>query len=75
MHDKTKAFNSLEWIKAAITQAENEQVICERKRSVGSNRVQRVCATVAERRKQRESVENGLVQRALCNGEEQCKFD
>ncbi len=73
--DKTRAFNTLEWIKATVTNAEDARVVCERKRPVGSNRVQRVCATVAERRIQRQSVEDGLVQRSLCNGEELCVND
>ena len=71
--EKTRAFNSLEWIKATITDAEDERVVCVRKRPVGSNRVQRVCATVAERRKQREAIENGLVPRHLCNPAEPCR--
>ncbi len=69
----TRAFNSLEWIKARITQAEDEQVICERKRPVGTNRVMRVCATVGERRKERESVENGLMSRPICDGSATCR--
>ena len=70
--EKTQAFNTLEWINATVSNAEDERIVCERQRPIGSNRVQRVCATVAERRKQREAVENGLMPRTLCNGEEPC---
>ena len=70
--EKTQAFNTLEWINETVSNAEDERIVCERQRPIGSNRVQRVCATVAERRKQREAVENGLMPRTLCNGEEPC---
>lgn len=66
--DKTLAFNTLEWINATITDSENNRMICERARPVGSNRVQRVCATVAERRANREAALRAIGDRPLCPG-------
>ena len=65
-HDKLRAFNMLEQIKAAITGAEDDRLVCERTRRVGTNRVQRVCATVAERRAMREQAERFITERSWC---------
>ncbi|MEO8011734.1 MAG: hypothetical protein ABI650_08840 [Dokdonella sp.] len=73
--DKVAAFNSLEWIKAKITDSEDQRVICERARPVGSNRVERICATVAERRANQEAAETALRNRPLCGGEDYCPND
>jgi len=65
-HDKLRAFNMLEQIKAAITGAEDDRLVCERTRRVGTNRVERICATVAERRAMREQAEKYITQRSWC---------
>ncbi len=48
--DQTALFNSLESISAIVNQAEDERMVCERVRPTGSNRAERVCMTVAQRR-------------------------
>lgn len=47
-------FNDLEWIEAAINRAEDERMVCERRKQLGSNRKERVCMTVAQQREMRE---------------------
>ena len=47
---QTEAFNTLEWIEAAINNAEDERLVCHREKTLGSNRVTRVCRTVEEER-------------------------
>ena len=64
--DQTTAINTLEWIKSAITRAEDERLVCERVKLVGSNRPTRICKTVAERRKEREEAEKSLEERKMC---------
>ena len=51
---RTRVFNSLEWIEATINQAEDERLICERRATIGSNRKERVCRTAAQMREERE---------------------
>lgn len=51
-------FNDLEAISALINKAEDERMICERTRPIGSNRPVSVCKTVAERREERERTLN-----------------
>lgn len=51
---RTRVFNSLEWIEATINQAEDERLICERRATIGSNRKERVCRTAAQIREDRE---------------------
>ena len=59
-----QAFNALEWIEAAINNAEDERVICRREKVLGSTRTTRVCRTAENERraheKARESMERGV---------------
>lgn len=55
--DQIAVFNALESIAAIINRAEDERMICERSRPVGSNRTQTICLTVAQRRAEREAAE------------------
>ena len=71
--DKVRAFNLLESIKATIAKNDGDRVICERRKPAGSNRVERFCATVAERRRMQESSSDAMSKRPLCNGVELCK--
>lgn len=73
--EKVRAFNLLESIKATLVKNEDERVICERHKPAGSNMTQRVCATVAERRRMQEVTSEALTKRPLCNGIERCKYD
>ena len=51
-----QAFNTLEWIEAAINNAEDERVICRREKVLGSTRTTRACRTAEyERRARAES--------------------
>jgi hypothetical protein len=51
---RTQVFNDLEWIEAAINRAEDERLVCEYRKTIGSNRKTRVCATAAQMREDRE---------------------
>lgn len=64
--DKTLAFNELEWIKSAITGAEDQRMICERRRPPGSNRIERICMTVAQRRLAQDAAQKDLLGRPNC---------
>lgn len=48
---RMNAFNTLEWIQAAINNEEDERLVCHRERTIGSQRVTRVCRTAAEERR------------------------
>lgn len=65
--DQVAVFNALETIEAIINKAEDDRMVCERVRPTGSNRVQSLCLTVAERRARREAAEKDLATRnAAC---------
>lgn len=65
-HQRTEIFNDLEWIKAAVTKAEDDRKVCEYTRSVGSNRVKSVCMTAKEQREHREAAQNTLNRGQMC---------
>ncbi len=52
--DQQALFNDLETISALVNKAEDERMVCERTRPIGSNRPVSVCKTVAQRRAERE---------------------
>lgn len=62
--ERVDAFNKLEWIEAAVNNAENERMVCAYERTIGSNRKTRVCKTVAqitrEREEARRRIDNNL---------------
>lgn len=46
VQERLDAFNDLEWIEAALNKGEEgDRLVCTRERTVGSNRVTRVCRT------------------------------
>ncbi|MEZ0471739.1 hypothetical protein [Luteimonas salinilitoris] len=51
---RVEAFNTLEWISAAVNDDGDDNMVCERVKKTGSNRVERVCMTVSERDRIRE---------------------
>lgn len=51
---RTEVFNDLEWIEAAINRTEDERLVCEYTRTIGSNRKQRVCRTAEQIRLEHE---------------------
>ncbi|HZH43200.1 MAG TPA: hypothetical protein VEY50_03835 [Lysobacter sp.] len=53
--DRIAVFNSLEAIESIVNDAEDDRMVCERVKPVGSNRPKTVCMTVAERRAAREA--------------------
>ena len=69
---KMEAFNSLEWIEAAINNADDERVICKSEKPTGSNRAQKVCKTVAQIRQEREDSSNAVDRRAICSEGQMC---
>lgn len=58
--DQIVVFNALETIEGIVNKAEDERLVCERVRQVGSNRSQTVCITAAERRAKQEAAAKGL---------------
>ncbi|MEQ1514698.1 MAG: hypothetical protein ABL934_18735 [Lysobacteraceae bacterium] len=66
-HERTEIFNDLEWIKAAVTKAEDDRKVCEYTRSVGSNRVRSVCMTAKEQREHRDHARSTLNRGQMCN--------
>jgi hypothetical protein len=59
-HEQVEVFNRLEWIEAKINGTEEERTICYRERILGSQRVTRICHTVAEQRAERERARQKL---------------
>ncbi|MFC5578683.1 hypothetical protein ACFPOA_11775 [Lysobacter niabensis] len=57
---RTQVFNDLEWIEAAINRAQDEQLVCEYRKTIGSNRKSRVCRTAAQMREERERAREEL---------------
>lgn len=54
---RIELFNNLEAISAIVNQAEDERMICQRHRPIGSNRPTTICKSVAQRRADREFAE------------------
>ena len=67
--DQIALFNDLEEISALVNKAEDDRMVCERTRPIGTNRPVSVCKTVAERRAERERSQRIRDQRdARCEG-------
>ncbi len=64
---RVELFNHLEWIKAAVTRAEDNRKICEKVKAVGSNRMQLVCTTAGQQRQDRERARDMLERPQTCN--------
>jgi hypothetical protein len=64
---RTVVFNELEWIKAAVTKAEDERKICEYTRTVGSNRMVSVCMTAKEQRENRDGAQQSMRTQYKCD--------
>jgi hypothetical protein len=47
--------------------AEEERMVCKAERTIGSNRVQRVCRTAEQVRREREAAREALDKRAICS--------
>ena len=57
---REEVFSDMQWIDAAIARAENERLVCEYTRTIGSNRKQRVCRTVEQIRTEQERAREQL---------------
>jgi hypothetical protein len=66
---RTAVFNDLEWIKAAVSKAEDDRMICEYTRTVGSNRMVSVCMTAKAQREHREGAQQSMRTTQNCRGE------
>lgn len=64
--DKTEAFNELEWIKARLTQAEDDRLVCEVVRPSGSNLTKRVCKSVKQLRLESQQAQQMLDTKGQC---------
>lgn len=68
-NQQLQLFNELEAIGALVNDAEDERMICERVKPVGSNRPVRMCKTVAQRRAEQNGVEEVFGKRdQRCSG-------
>lgn len=52
--------SSLEWIRTTLAKAEDDRLVCENRKMLGSNRRERVCVTVRQQREQREAARREL---------------
>ena len=71
-NDKTEAFNELEWIKARLTQAEDDRLVCEVIRPSGSNLTKRVCKSVKQLRLESQNAREMLDTKGQCIIKEAC---
>ena len=60
IEQKTEAFNALQSINAAINSTEDEQLVCEKRKPAGSNRVERVCRSLAQIKADREAARTSV---------------
>ena len=65
---KMQAFNTLEWIEAAINNADDERLVCRREKPLGSTRTTRVCRTVAQEREAQERAREEMGINRVQNG-------
>ncbi|MBP6748028.1 MAG: hypothetical protein KA144_00190 [Xanthomonadaceae bacterium] len=66
--ERVEVFNHLESVKAAVAQAEDERLICERTRLTGSHRYSVVCITGREYREHKENARKSLRTVMKCEG-------
>jgi hypothetical protein len=57
---RIEAFNTLEWIEAAINGTDEDRMICHREKVLGSTRMTRVCRTAAEELRYREQARDRM---------------
>lgn len=70
VEEKVEVFNHLEWVSAVVRNAEEDRQVCERSRTVGSNRFQVVCMTAKEYRDHKERARQSLRTAVKCQGKE-----
>jgi hypothetical protein len=70
IEQKTEAFNALQSINAAINNKEDERLVCEKRKPVGSNHVERVCRSLAQIKADREAARTNMrVNQGICNSD------
>ena len=63
---RTEVTTTLAWIDAKLKEADDERMVCERRKTIGSNRRERVCMTAAQMRAQREATRDNMERRGIC---------
>jgi len=58
--EREKAQEQIVWIDRTATQVADERMVCERTKSSGSNRVQRVCMTARAQREAQEAAQRSM---------------
>ena len=59
--ERTKVFNTLEWMETAINQeSDDDRLVCRREKPLGSTRTTRICRTVAQEREAKERARQEL---------------
>lgn len=66
--EKVELFNHLQWVSATVRQAEEDRQVCERTRTVGSNRFQVVCMTARQYREHKEGAQRSMRTIGKCQG-------
>lgn len=64
--ERRELADSLEWIRTTLAQAEDDRRVCEYRKTLGSNRKERVCMTARQQREQREAARQQLGARGIC---------
>jgi hypothetical protein len=67
--DKLRVFNAHEKVLALVTRAEDERLVCQQQKRLGSHRHQLVCRTAKQLREDRETTQNELRRTRTCNPE------
>lgn len=68
VEERIEVFNHLEWVSAVVRNAEEDRQVCERSRTVGSNRFQVVCMTAREYREHKERARQSMRTLFKCKG-------
>lgn len=64
---RAEVFNELEWIRAAIAKAEDDRMVCEYSKSVGSHMPTTKCMTARQQRAYRERSQEQVRRGVECN--------
>jgi hypothetical protein len=65
-NEKLAVFNALEAVEAIVNKAEDERMVCVREKPLGSNRPERVCKTVAQRREEKLKADGAVRSTVTC---------
>ncbi|GAA4857804.1 hypothetical protein [Luteimonas vadosa] len=63
---RVEAFNTLEWIEATINNEPDERMVCVREKTIGSNRMTRICRTESQWAEARERAREQLMRGGAC---------